>query len=210
MPVYSYRCSAVSGHVSEYRYSMADYPATELCGTCGAVASLVILQAPLFSVDRLSEEFNIGAGQVFHNRSERKEWCRQTGHHEVGPEDSQRYARELRDLREAKADLGDAWDGDIPGRKEALRDAARKKAREAYDVAEEGAVRDLQRIVDSEPPRRLRRVLRRLKAESAGVTIGEDGTVHAPVNGTIVAPVSFGRPDSTPYTSAGSSVAARV
>lgn len=78
MPRYDFRCP--SGHLHERFFSIASLEREVPCADCGATASLVILSAPSFSVDRLSEAgFDHAAGRVWRNKQEKRDWMKTAG-----------------------------------------------------------------------------------------------------------------------------------
>ena len=116
MPRYDYRC-ADCGDFERF-FHVCDYDASPNC-TCGRTARRVFKKEslPLFNIDKEDQQFNLGAGQFFSNRGEKKQWMDDNGAYEICPEEAESAKRGLKELREAKADLGDAFTGDLPGRK---------------------------------------------------------------------------------------------
>lgn len=105
MPLYSYRCEGEGQHAFDEVHAFGQYPQTATCPECQSPAHRIVRYAPQFNVDRLSEQgYNPGAGAYFHNRSDRREWLRQNNNYEIGPEDSARELKMLKEAREAKAD----------------------------------------------------------------------------------------------------------
>lgn len=106
MPIYSHKCP--DSHITESFHSMSSYPQTVDCGDCGATARLVILSAPSFTVDRISEQgFDHAAGQHFKNRADKKAWMKTAGLdggpiEEVDTSTSRKSAEQLQNKREER------------------------------------------------------------------------------------------------------------
>ena len=87
----------------EQVHSMSDYPRHITCPDHNHYAHLVIIHAPMFDIDKTSERgFDVGAGQVFSSRQERKDWMKSQNLHEA---DGMDVNGAMKEMREKKADL---------------------------------------------------------------------------------------------------------
>ena len=116
MPTYQFRCS--EGHDFEKFGKMSDDRSNVVCPheeydedgdgyACGAPATQVFLTAPQISTVACREfnGFDVGLGRGFSSLDERRRYLKQNGLHEWGPEQSEKYDREQRDLKEKEADM---------------------------------------------------------------------------------------------------------
>lgn len=109
MSIYSYKCEL--GHVTEQVHPMSKYPrevkCEECCGcnVCAKPAHIVILHAPMIAVEYLERQgYDIGSGQYFSAKHQQKEWMRQAGVEQMGPEDSSRISSARKDFLESQYD----------------------------------------------------------------------------------------------------------
>lgn len=114
--IYPYRCQDC-GIRFDRVFSMSTYPAEVEC-KCGGVGHRVIATGIQFGVEYVErvngDGFNRGAGRAFSNRREMNEWMKANEMRLMGPEEVAVERQYLSDLKQAKADLGDAFTGDLP------------------------------------------------------------------------------------------------
>lgn len=111
MPTYQYRCP--EGHVTEHVCVMSARPDHVRCEhprgreACHQDAGQVFLTPPQISTVACREfnGFDVGLGRSFTSLDERRRYLKANGLHEWGPEQSEKYDREQRDLKEKEADM---------------------------------------------------------------------------------------------------------
>lgn len=130
---------------------MAEYPAVVPC-PCGENARRVIARGIQQAVDHVGDynrtTYHPGTGQNFRNRAEMREYLDRNGLYEVGPEEAEAVERERHAAIEAKQDLGDAWDGDLPGRRERAVEEYRKSREASWQAAAEKAYDEMRQYSD--------------------------------------------------------------
>lgn len=109
MPIYEYRC-AECGEIFERMLRVADYTPTSLCSTegCSGVGSR-IYTPPYFSVDNYDRMgYQPSAGRAFKNRSDFKDYLKESKLVEVGPEDYSKSKERRKLMIEARKAREDA------------------------------------------------------------------------------------------------------
>jgi len=104
VPTYEFKCGG--GHYLEYTCPMSQKPASVEC-ECGEEATQVFVTPPYIDRTPCREfsGFDVGLGRSFSSMRERKQFLKENGLHEWGPEQSETYDRRLRDEQQKKKDL---------------------------------------------------------------------------------------------------------
>ena len=105
MPLYSFRCEE-HDHVFDEHHGMSTYPRNTVCPDHGCDAHIVISRTnmPQFNIDNTDRHFDLGAGQRFSSRADRRVWMKDNDVVEICPEDGWKAKAEMAEYREMRAE----------------------------------------------------------------------------------------------------------